>query len=404
MRLTTTLAIALLATASPRLGLAAASASSIPVTASATARDISPKELRIRVRALIRPVLGTVEESADEIRAATGDPVVRRGALVLKIETTTTFLAALLRSDPVLALADAWAYARQVEGELARPEMRTKFGESASRAAAAMAQVQGQLRDFAASVQGVDAADSLESAVHQWADANPIKGALYRRPAMDSAVAAQLAAAGGRGIFSRLRNVEETAADVTIRSDLYTMYVPRLARWEAELAADDLGRGLDPAALSEDFARLAKAMDRVATVAETAPEMARGIDPQALSIEFTRLARAIDRMATGVQAAPEMAANLERVASAMERLAAVAEEAPALTARERTAAFQALGQERLATLADMERLRRRLVVESEQELDRVVDHAFYRLVVLLVIGAPLVWLGVFLLLRRFVRA
>jgi hypothetical protein len=95
---------------------------------------MSPEELRVRVRALVRPILGIIEENADRIIANTSDPAIRRGAIVLKIEITTTMLAAMFRSDPVLALADGWAYVLQVEDGLARPELQARYGQSADRA------------------------------------------------------------------------------------------------------------------------------------------------------------------------------------------------------------------------------------------------------------------------------
>ena len=49
------------------------------------------------------------------------------------------------------------------------------------------------------------------------------------------------------------------------RMDLYTMYLPRLARWEAELAADDLTRGIDPRMLGAEFERMTRALDRIAS-------------------------------------------------------------------------------------------------------------------------------------------
>ena len=80
----------------------------------------------------VRPTLGIIEENADRIIANTSDPAVRRGAMILKIEMTTTMLAAMLRSDPVLALADAWGYVLQVEDGLARPELQARYGQSAA--------------------------------------------------------------------------------------------------------------------------------------------------------------------------------------------------------------------------------------------------------------------------------
>lgn len=85
-------------------------ASRTPITSSATRLEMSPEELRIWVRALIRPAVGIIEESADRIRAEATDPAMRRRLLVWKVEATTTLMAALLRPDPLLALADAWGY------------------------------------------------------------------------------------------------------------------------------------------------------------------------------------------------------------------------------------------------------------------------------------------------------
>ncbi len=68
-----------------------------PVTSIVKGLEMSPQELRVRVRALVRPTLGIIEEKADLIIANTSDPVVRRGAITLKIEMTTTILAAMFR-------------------------------------------------------------------------------------------------------------------------------------------------------------------------------------------------------------------------------------------------------------------------------------------------------------------
>ena len=58
------------------------------------------------------------------------------------------------------------------------------------------------------------------------------------------------------------------------RMDLYTMYLPRLARWEAEPAVDDLAQGIDPKGLIADLDRVTQAADRIATVGEAVPELA----------------------------------------------------------------------------------------------------------------------------------
>ncbi|MHB8110281.1 MAG: hypothetical protein ACYDHW_09635 [Syntrophorhabdaceae bacterium] len=205
-----------------------------PVTSIVKGLEMSPQELRVRIRALVRPTLGIIEENADMIIANTSDPVVRRGAITLKIEMTTTILAAMFRDDPVLALADSWGYVLQVRNALAKPWFETRYGQSARKASEALALVENQFRDFVANVQGGRFAESLASTVRKWADDHPIEGSLYGRPSIDSAAAELLASSGASGVFAALGNLDETMADVMARMDLYTMYLPRLARWEAE--------------------------------------------------------------------------------------------------------------------------------------------------------------------------
>lgn len=259
-RLVVSLAVVVTVSCHLRTDLLGKSKSRTPVTSTVKDLEMSPEELRVRVRVLVRPILGTIEEKADRIIADTSDPAVRRGAVVLKIEMTTTMLAAMLRSDPVLALADGWGYVLQVKAGLARPELQARYGLSADRAFEALALVERQFRDFVAGVQPGPFAEKFASVVRRWADRHPIEGALYRRPSIDSAVAELLASSGAGGVFAALGDLDETTADVMTRMDLYTMYLPRLARWEAELAADDLTRGVDPRTLSTEFERLTRAV------------------------------------------------------------------------------------------------------------------------------------------------
>ena len=379
---------------------------------------MSRDELRVRVRALIRPTLGLIEESADRIMANTSDPAVRRGGIILKIEMTTTMLAAMLRSDPLLALADSWGYVLQVKDALSRPEAEAKFGQSTHGASEALAVADAQFQDFVAGIQPGPFAESLAAAVRQWADRHPIKGALSRRPSMDSAVAKMIASSGGGGVFSALGSLEETTADVMMRMDLYTMYLPRLARWEAELAADDLTRGVDVRTLSAEFERLTGAVDRLAAVAETASDLAER--------ERTAVLDAVraERLAVLDAVQKERIAILQEIEAVVQRLGdrsgtplleAVQKERIA-TLREIEAIAQRLGDRSGAPLheavqADLreltknvEEMRRRLMVEAREALEGVVDHAFLRLGQLLLLCAVLVALGLvfrgFLLRRR----
>lgn len=332
----------------PGADLLAESASRAPITSSIKTLKVSPRELRIRVRALIRPTLGIIEERADRIITDTSDRVVRRGVLVLKIEMSSTMLAAMLRSDPMLAIADAWGYVLQVEDLLNRPDIRAKYGISSPRELIeAFEIIKGQFRDLVSSVHSGAFAKNLEADVRTWADENPIPGAIYRRPSMDSVVAEKLASAGNGGIFSALGSLEETTADVMTRMDLYTMYVPRLARWEVDLAVDDVTRGEDAHALGTDFGTLSRAADRIATFTETASDLT----------------------------ARERTAVLNAIRN------------------ERLAVLDAIRKERIAILQEVEGMRKQLISDAGKRLESVADHIFLRLVQLIVVCSALAAVG-----------
>ncbi len=375
-----------------------AAKSRTPVTSSAKKLRMSPQELRIRVRALIRPTLGIVEEAADRSLRETTDPTVRRGAVVWKIEATTTLLSAMLRNDPVLALADAWGYAFQVESLLARPEVAARYGKNAPDASAAMALIRAEFRAFAASVQDDATAASFEATVRQWADRNPVEGALYRRPSIDSDVAAVLASSGGGGAFAALGNLDETTSDVMTRMDLYTVYLPRLARWEAELAVDDLAQGIDPKGLIADVDRVTRAADRIATVAEGVPDLAARERAAALdAVRAERLAATRDLQ--GERRAVVEAIRQERIAT-LEEVEAIAQR---LLDRSSGPLDDAVRKDVTELVQAVEAMRKRLMEDIGVTLNRVVDHAFLRLVELLLIAAALGVVGLLLCIRLLRR-
>jgi hypothetical protein len=156
---------------------------------------------------------------------------------------------------------------------LGRADMQAQVGGFAPEATEAMEAIESELRQFGGSVQKDLNVEAFEARVRQWADQHPIEGALYRRPSVDSAVATVMATTSGGGAFAALGGLDETTADVMTRMDLYTIYLPRLARWEAELAIDDVARGVDPKALVAEFERFTRAIDRIAAVAEGAPDL-----------------------------------------------------------------------------------------------------------------------------------
>jgi hypothetical protein len=162
--------------------------------------------------------------------------------------------------------------------------------------------------------------------------------------------------------------------------DLYTMYLPRLARWEGELAVDDLAQGVDPKALLDDLQRFTRAADRIATVAEEAPETVR-----AERVAATRDLQA-ERRAVIDAIRQERVATLEAVEAMAQRL----------VDRSSDPLNVAVRKDLTELVAQVETMRKELIVDAEVALDRVVDHAFVRALHLLLIAAGLAAVGVVL--------
>jgi hypothetical protein len=361
----------------------AAKASRTPFTSRNKDLQISPQELRIRVRALIRPTLGILEQAADRALSESPSPETRRFILVWKIETTTTLLSTLLHQDPIYALGDSWAYVIQVKSFVEKEDVTRQYGAFAPVATAALSSVVAEMRSFVDGLQEVFTADTVEAKVRRWADLHPIEGALSRRPAIDSTIAGVLATANSGGALAALGSLEETTGELMMRMDLYTMYLPRLARWEAELAAGDLTRGVELDQLSAELTRFTRAADRIAGVAEQAPAVAERERAAALS---------------GVRA------ERQAVVDALhdERVASLAEvEAIAQRVLDRQGVpFNAAVRSDLDELVNsVEAMRKRLLTDAETSLLDVVDHAFIKALELLFIAAGLGAIGLVLYAR-----
>jgi len=67
---------------------------------------VTPQQARLRMRALVEPLSGAIVESADRISAGTTNRVVRREALLWKIEGVSALREALFRPNPFVAIMD----------------------------------------------------------------------------------------------------------------------------------------------------------------------------------------------------------------------------------------------------------------------------------------------------------
>src|SRR5262249_25528835 len=151
---------------------------------------------------------------------------------------------------------------------------------------------------------------------------------------------ARLSGAEKGNAFASVGQATETLSDISLRLNAYVTLVPKVGRWQAELAAEDitgrdsLRRALDDFQAVGDAARRA---DRVfADIAGTVREA--GIPMQEM----------LDRQRDELLAATDR----ERIA-VMAFISAERESAFAALSEERKAALESIGRERAAVLTEV---------------------------------------------------
>src|SRR5678815_4059413 len=75
---------------------------------------VSPNQIRLRMRSLVEPFSGEIEQSADTIVAGTSDRAVKRAAILWKIEGVPTMRSTLFQPDPFTAVFDTWVFTYQM--------------------------------------------------------------------------------------------------------------------------------------------------------------------------------------------------------------------------------------------------------------------------------------------------
>ena len=174
---------------------------------------------------------------------------------------------------------------------------------------------------------------------------------------------------GPKSAFSIVGEVSETVADVATRANIYLEDATKLARWHAELLAEDLASRYDLESALRSVRVSLEGVDRAMALADPeTPNRLAQTGARVLQQQAEALMRDVDaqRVATLDHLTSERRTVLEAIRA--ERLATLAD----------------LRCERLETLAEIEALRRRTLEDGAVLARAFVDHAVWRLGQLLV--------------------
>ncbi len=323
----------------------------------ATKTEATSGQLRADDDVLAVRIPGRIEAAADEIMARSPDPAIRHRALAWKAEAVPAFYQALFEPDPLVAVVDAWALAIQIEQDLEGGPSRGAFGELQPVAVEAARRVLSDLESTVRSTAvRAEAFEKARSTVAEWARANPIDGPLASRPSV-LPLLARMAGESKTSLQGAVGSLTASFGDLATRIDIYAAYLPKAARWQMELAGDEVGGREAVRQALADLGTLGRAgAAATALMSDDGIRRATAAALEGARAERIAILASIDR---------QRVETLDRITREREAaFAAVETERVAVTAavdRQRTLAAEQVEDLRRRTLADLDALATRIV-------------------------------------------
>jgi hypothetical protein len=390
--------------------------------------DARPEVMEAQMFEFAATFANRVEEAADRIRRESDDAEIGRRALMWKIHAIPAAQMACFRRDPLAAMLDMWILGVQMEDFFGNGAGAELFGPQQSIATAASESLLDEIEDAVGAFTKTPESVSIikRDAVRPWVEVHPIQDLLFTRES-PLALYVDMAREYGHDAFASLRTLEEVAIELAQQVRVYATQLPKHARWHAELVTQEALESepvrdmVDHLASLEDIARTSSAAvekidgitadlerhrDAITTlISDERTALLDGVgEERKASIEALGhereliMGRISEERDTVLQAI-----DLQRQAT-LEWLHAESGEISGIVRDELALMVEAIRTEREATMSEIEEMTTAAVAQSRVELEAVVDHAFWRLVQLLVVAvvaAPFIaWVYRFVLTRR----
>jgi len=339
----------------------------------------NPNQVRLRMRSLVDPFVGEIEQSADKIVADAASLSVKRAAIRWKIEAVPAMRGALFQPDPFTAVTDTWVFTYQMTDYFEKGPGKVALGDAAPQAADTSRRLEAEFASVAATFTKSGDISKARAFMRQWASDHPIRYAIQDR---ESTLSRVLDTDVGESL-----SLGETAAEITTTADdlhreiqIYSDHLFRQARWEAELLALDLHTE-DVLPLAE---RAVKSSERAAgTLDDIAPAIKTAADVASTTPALVTSERKAIIDAVGTLVASERKAATDSVSEDLTRTLTFLDEERKASMRqvseERIAAMQQVSQERISALVEIRDIaaqqRVALSRDIEQSGRRLVDHA-----------------------------
>ncbi len=359
--------------------------------------EISAAELSSRNQSLLTLYSSEIEGAADKIILESSSPVARREALLWKAEAIPVLQTSLLNPDPVAAVVDTWAFIFQANAYLEQPMVKSRLGPFLPILAETLKTMDAEMEQLVRAAAPAANIPDLRQKMSTWAAAHPIQTGLTGRRSADVDLIRQ--DESDLGALASIKALEEGLGDITARLDSYNAYLPKQARWQAELLVSDLTRDPEFGAAASNFAVISKALDETSNNLDRMPELAARAREVALAdVENQRLAAQSFLREERVQTIEALTQQRINAMADLrgERLAATAD-----LRGERQIILDALHREEATAMSDMHTLSQQTLNDADNRSRRLVNQLFWRAFALVLLTLGLSFLVAWTLLRRF---
>jgi hypothetical protein len=358
----------------------------------------SAAELSARNQSLLALYSAEVETAADKIMSQSPSPDARRQALVWKAEAIPVMQTSLLNTDPVAAVLDTWAFLYQMAAYMEQPLVKQALGTSHSVVAQTIKNMQGEMERRVLVAAPTANIAALREKVSAWAQAHPIQDSLAGRPSADPDVIRKV---GGPelGTMASIKALEESLGGLEARLNSYNAYLPKQARWQAELMLSDLSRDPQVGAAMSKAAVISNALEKTSATVEHLPELV-GETRTAVLADVDRQRQATEAFLRQERLDSFDSLNRERIAMVAalrsERLAGTAD-----LRGERQIVLDAIRSDEVAATNEINATVEKSLKDLDARSRSLIDHFFVRALELVLITLVLCALVGWFLLRRF---
>jgi len=328
---------------------------------------ISAIELRDRLNVFAIRFSNTVERAADKINNLSDDPKINENALLWKMNSIPAANQAIFLSDPLAALIDISALCIQMRYFLEEGNGQNLFGPHqhiAVRAANDLSDDVVKIWSVAKGEMNLDSIKASVGPIFEWAEKYPIEDISFLRNSVSDTLFAYMNW-GDIGIMESVGSIAVSVYDIRERLTIYTDQMPKQARWQAEYLINKTLYNPNIASSFNNFERITNSLSDITKIVEQTPEIANRIQYRTMAQLTAERIAVIDALS-----------------------------------KERIAALEDIDRQRMASIKYLETFSQKMLNESQDAGEVLIDHIYLRLFQILVL-IYVVFLITFILLRKF---